>query len=120
MTNTKYIRKLYRQTLKEKWDLPIEDMDIFSYCSFCIDKREKSGGYCATNGNGCADNCLIDKNICGSKGSLVDLLGDFYDKKLSYDDEIYPPEYVEMIENIRKALRKHAKVGFLSKLRAKL
>ena len=108
MTNKRYIRELYIQSLKEKWDLPIEDIDILKYCPFCEDKRNKDGSGCATNGIGCAHACLIDKSICGSEGSLMDTLANFYEDNVEFE-EIYPPEYIEMIGGVRKAMRKHAK-----------
>ena len=109
MIDKKYIRGLYRQSLKEKWDLPIEDINVFTFCAFCDDKRDRVEGYCSTNGNNCAENCLIDINICGSTGSLMDKLRDFYEEYLEFDDEVYSPEYIKMIEGVRKALQKHIK-----------
>lgn len=107
MTNKKYIRDLYRQSLKEKWDLPIEDIDMFHYCPFCDDVRHGVNGVCSVDGHGCGEKCLIDKKICGSEGSLMDKLGDFYEQ-MDYDIP-YPPEYIEMVEKVKKALEKHTK-----------
>ena len=115
MTNRKHIRDLYRRSLIEKWDLPIEDLDILKYCPFCEDKKSRGGSGCATNGKGCAHVCLIDKTICGSKGSLMDILADFYEDRVEFDGEMYPPEYIEMIEKVRKAIRKKAKIFALIK-----
>ena len=108
MINKKYIRGLYRQSLEEKWDLPIEDMDIFAFCAFCLDKRDRAGGHCSTNGDNCGKTCLIDKNICGSEGSLMDILGDYYDEYNIYEADL-PIKYIEMVGEVKEAIRKHSK-----------
>ena len=106
MTKNK-IKRLYKKTLKRKWDLPLKDIRLFYKCPFCDDAVSRDNDI--TNdiyGTQCGSVCLIDKKICGSDSSFMAKMADYLDQ-----NDAYPPDYdkyiVKMVEKVRKALRKH-------------
>ena len=126
----KHTRDLYKQSLEEKWDLPIEDIEIFDLCPFCRDFKGKVY-LCDIDGKDCGDKCLIDKTICGSPDSLMSKLSDIISDKSYRDWENYGERYlteegyadkkiIVIFEKIRSLMAEHSKKKLFSKLRAKL
>ena len=103
MIDKEQLKALYKKCCDEKWNDKNERIDIGEYCAFCHNaKAQDDGVCCSVDGIGCKDACLIDKNICGSKNSLMVILD-----KVAYDSTIDNEKIDEAFNNVREALQKH-------------
>ena len=123
---TDKLRDLYKRSLKEKWDQPIEYIKFFSFCPFCEEVIERDGSVgIDMEGDDCGDLCLIDRAICGHEDSLLCKIETYMSEndlrdftKASFhltEAGLNDQTLKDMIKNVQKLMKKHKRIKLRSK-----
>ena len=103
MNDKEKLKNLYKKCFDEKWDYDNSDIEIGDYCAFCHDTIDRDNDVCCSvDGDRCGDICLIDKDICGSKDSLMIILENLISNGTTDNEKIN-----KAFDNIKEALQKH-------------